>query len=383
MRLKRVISLFLALALALSLSLPVLAVEGTGSMAHFTAVRDYVPFSDVPDGAWYAADVKQAYELGIIGGKENGAFDPEGELTVAEAVALMVRTACIYYGWPAPQAGGTPWYQSTVDFAIRKGLLTEGEFSSYDAPATRGEMARLFGQALPTAEYTRINRIVNIPDVDNGNADVDYIYLLYSAGITTGSDGGRYYPNELVHRCEAAALITRVALPDSRRAFSLSEPAVGTQVTGGVTGCTLVLPFSSWTSADPASAGTDGSAELYLTSDRYGASIVVERFAKPADWGGLAALEQLALSSASELAAAGMAVEQAPYYCLMRGYPGFRLQMTGGSGGSAQTGLECYLLENASSVYRLTLRWDKEDEAARTEGYEQMFDILYTFDMPL
>jgi hypothetical protein len=48
-------------------------------------------FSDVVPGAWYAADVARAAELGIVEGVGGGLFDPDRPATRAEIAVMMVR----------------------------------------------------------------------------------------------------------------------------------------------------------------------------------------------------------------------------------------------------------------------------------------------------
>ena len=67
-----------AILTALLLALPVSAAEYTGQ------------FTDVPQTAWYYSDVADAYSHGLISGKSDTAFDPDGTLTIAQAVKLAV-----------------------------------------------------------------------------------------------------------------------------------------------------------------------------------------------------------------------------------------------------------------------------------------------------
>lgn len=48
-------------------------------------------FSDVPENAWYAADVEFAAKLGLMNGDGNGNFRPNDAVTRAELAAVVVR----------------------------------------------------------------------------------------------------------------------------------------------------------------------------------------------------------------------------------------------------------------------------------------------------
>lgn len=49
------------------------------------------PFADVPDGKYYTEAVKWAAANGIVAGKGNGAFDPNGEITREQLAAILYR----------------------------------------------------------------------------------------------------------------------------------------------------------------------------------------------------------------------------------------------------------------------------------------------------
>lgn len=51
------------------------------------------PFTDVPANAWYAPYVTKAYEIGMISGKGDGTFDPNGLVTQEELITCMGRLA--------------------------------------------------------------------------------------------------------------------------------------------------------------------------------------------------------------------------------------------------------------------------------------------------
>ena len=70
-----------------------------GANAAFEKVNTYDNnFSDVSDTAWYADNVKTAYELGFMNGKQEGKFDPNAGVTVVEGITMASRLHAIYNG---------------------------------------------------------------------------------------------------------------------------------------------------------------------------------------------------------------------------------------------------------------------------------------------
>lgn len=212
-----------ALGLALLLAVP----AGAAGMSAFVPNGPYPGFSDVPAGAWYAADVGQAVKLGLMKGKGNGIFDPQGKLSAAEAITMAVQVHAVYTGQTFTP-GGSPWYRNALDYALENGLVLRGEFSDYTAPATRAQMAGLFAYALPTDELERINRVASIPDVSADTGHAGAIYLLYGAGVLAGTGGGAFQPQATIDRASAAAILNRVALPGSRVTLSMDQAPAGT-----------------------------------------------------------------------------------------------------------------------------------------------------------
>ncbi len=215
---KTVVSLLLMSALSLT------------TFAGFEKTATYTDgmFSDVPEAEWFADEVKSTYQLGLMNGTGGSLFEPDGEISVAEAVTLCARVRSIYNGDPTLSNSTTGnWYDTYVQYAVDCGFLKDGQFDSYDRSITRAEMATLFYDALPDGYYKRINNVSYIPDVDTASESYRKILNLYNAGIVMGNDNyGNFSPDSSIKRCEAAAIINRVALEENRvrRALAVETP---------------------------------------------------------------------------------------------------------------------------------------------------------------
>ena len=162
--------------------------------------------------------VKTVYELGIMNGQSENRFDPSGSLTVAEAVKMAAMVNNTYNGFNGTfpvQENGTAWYQPYVDYCVALGIMTGTEFTDYDQPATRAQMAYLFANALPEQEVTEISDMPAFPDVTEQTPYCESIEALQKAGIVIGDENG-YRPNDMISRLEAAIIISREAVPDMR-----------------------------------------------------------------------------------------------------------------------------------------------------------------------
>lgn len=233
---KRIIALTLTAMLSLSISA---FADSTGSdadhanepgmadMAHFVTKNHYVKgmFTDVPAGSWYEADVKKCYELGLMSGTGKNKFNPNGQITLAEAILMADRVHNIYNGGNGNITGSySDWANNAAEFGLRHVLFTTDDFETYTRAAKRNELAYLFANSVPASEVVAINSIIGLPDVDSGTKYNTKILRLYRAGVLTGSDAkGSFQPDSNITRKEAAAIINRLVTPSSRKTLSFAE----------------------------------------------------------------------------------------------------------------------------------------------------------------
>ena len=184
-------------------------------------------YKDVTESKWYGTQnqgtIKSIVQMGLMKGYETGEFKPEGNITLAEAVAMAARLNSIYNGGTGTftQASGSKWYQVYVDYCVSKGIIKASDFTNYNAKATRAQMAYIFANAVPTYELVAINN-VTVPDVKTTDSYGTYIYRLYNAGVltgyknTTGYKNGAFAPTTNITRAEVATIVSRIALPSTR-----------------------------------------------------------------------------------------------------------------------------------------------------------------------
>ena len=199
-------------------------------------------FVDVAKTDWFADSVRAAYEYGLMNGKSEWGFDPDGTLTVSEVLTITARMHSIYRNGAAVFPSSDPWYSAYVDYLNRQGITSYhagwippdyGETDNgdeewfYGQAATRALFAELISSALSGNALSPINTVEDhsIPDVFDHMPEKDAIYRLYRAGIMTGSDEkGRFHPDDSIKRSEVAAVLSRIVEADSRRTITLRAP---------------------------------------------------------------------------------------------------------------------------------------------------------------
>ena len=224
---KRLLALFLSLLLLPCV--PAHAADGSADgFDNFRPVLSYADrqFRDVVPTAWYAGSVAAVYTLGLMNGRTDDSFVPDGTVTLAESIALAARLHRIFNSGSMDFSPSEPWYQSFLEYAIRESILREDQFPDLSRTARRWEFAQILSAALPAEALTPVNRVDAIPDVPAGLPYTEAVFLLYRAGVLSGSDTlGNFLPETSIARSEAAAIIQRMAQPDQRVHFALEGAA--------------------------------------------------------------------------------------------------------------------------------------------------------------
>ena len=195
----------------------------------YTAQETYESgqFMDVDENAWFGFSqtkvIANAYKYGLMKGKDLVTFDPDGTMIIAEAVTIAARLHSLFYNGTStdssmvPGIDDTRWYDGYVNYAVENGIISESSFSDYERPITRAEMLFIFSRALPAKAFPEQNTVNSLPDVNSNTPYHDEIFMMYKVGIVAGNDAaGTFEPKKNITRAEAAAIIIRIILPETR-----------------------------------------------------------------------------------------------------------------------------------------------------------------------
>ena len=186
-----------------------------------------LPFTDVDSSAWFYSDVKSAFETGLVNGMTDTTFEPESNMTYAQAVKLAACMNQKYSTGSVTLKNGSPdWWDSYAAYAKEKGIISKDY--DWNSNATRAGYVEIFAKALPDEALKEKNHITDgyIPDVGMTHPQSEAIYKLYRAGVLTGTDDqGTFDPNSNIRRCEVAAILIRMMDESARKELTL-EPAM-------------------------------------------------------------------------------------------------------------------------------------------------------------
>ncbi len=217
-------------------------------------------FSDVAEGKWYAATIREMTQAGWISGYRDGTFRPSQPISGAEFVTIVAKCAGLSpgHGQSSHWAAGTMQAALDAHWYDWDELPPTGE--RYNQPISRQLAVKIVMKALlPQArgEYgTEAAKIKDLQALDGRYYEA--VFAAYRSGVVAGDNAGNFHAREGLSRAEACAII--------QNALRCKENAAGTAVPGGASGPQSGAPGSNSSSAgssekggNSVAAGTDNS----------------------------------------------------------------------------------------------------------------------------
>ncbi len=199
----------------------------SGGIASFKAIEvgSYVfavstEFKDIDDH-WAEEYIKELQDRGITEGSEDGVFDPDGEITRAQAGVFVARTlklSPVAYTTKYKDISDGKWYTDDVLSASSKGLLlgyTDGTFRP-NVKLSRTEMTAIMMRVYELLMKEDLSKIAatvteDFADFkDVGNWAKTYVKAAKGAGIVEGVGKNKFEPNRIVTRAELAKIIVEI-----------------------------------------------------------------------------------------------------------------------------------------------------------------------------
>ena len=184
----------------------------------FPSVRDYdeAGFKDVKASEWYASYIESAYEEGLMSGISAGSFEPDGNVTLAQAITIAARIYSRLYDADKEfeNVTGVNWLKPYSEYAVEKGIITDetadSEFLDYEI--SRAQFAEIISGALKDADCSQINDIDDgdFSDIADSGSAGEAVYRLCRGGIITGDSHGLFNPEDSLTRAQMAAILARI-----------------------------------------------------------------------------------------------------------------------------------------------------------------------------
>ena len=157
-----------------------------------------LPFTDVPEGAWYYEAVKQVYEAGLMNGVTDTLFDPDGTLTRAMFWTILARASGV------DTDGGATWYAVAQQWAVENGV---SDGTDAMGALTREQLVtmlwRLNGEPV-------VNYLITTPDANQISPwALEAMKWAASTGLIEGDENGNLTPTATCTRAQAATFLVR------------------------------------------------------------------------------------------------------------------------------------------------------------------------------
>ena len=170
-------------------------------------------FRDVPEDAWYAPYVNEMADQGILNGRGDGTFDPNGNITRAEMVKILASASGedLDTVEEAPfQDCSNHWAKKYINWAY-KTKVVNGVGDNIFMPDGNVSRMQFAAMICRYAEYKKLKitrQHYKNAFLDDIHADwsMEYIYYAQEAGILNGYPDETVRPHKSVTRGEAAKI---------------------------------------------------------------------------------------------------------------------------------------------------------------------------------
>lgn len=196
----------------------------TMSPEYVEAVKSEEPsvqivFKDLESVAWAKESIEYLYNKGVINGKSEGVFDPNGNVTREEFIkmlvgALNVKKSSSNFS-PYSDVGMNEWYFEYVLSATELGIVKGDEAGQFGVGENiiRQDMAIICYRALENAKIPMPVYTNTVSFVDGDLIDeyaVEGVINMAKSNIISGVGNGKFMPQENATRAEAAKIICEI-----------------------------------------------------------------------------------------------------------------------------------------------------------------------------
>lgn len=208
-----------------------LALALMSSICGISASAQAPKFSDVPESHWAYANITRLCDKGIVGGMGDGRFSPDGTVTGAQFIKMIVDAMVMGAGdettvatmMNAKNDHPTTWFEPYAKAAQAANLCDGTAYAGYAAnsdewnwPIQRYEMASILYNCVEKDSTVKPSKVTSVTIADFESLLIqekpvrDAVKYVYAAGLMSGYDDGQFLGYKMMNRAEATAIICRL-----------------------------------------------------------------------------------------------------------------------------------------------------------------------------
>lgn len=190
----------------------------TNQSGKFTVEEGTREFKDISNYKWAEEAIESMAVKGIINGKSKDKFAPKDNITRAEFAALVSRMLKLNEDTnkdiPFKDVSKSKWYYGSIAAVYENGLIHGKSDISFDPEGniTREEMAKIIGKILENNSYKKQNKEELVKFKDKNSIAPwaqEYAAIVVHNGVINGSKGN-FMPKQNATRGETAMMLYRL-----------------------------------------------------------------------------------------------------------------------------------------------------------------------------
>lgn len=193
----------------------------TGDAGALSSPTTALPDSDFPfidvKNHWSFPFVRELYDGGLMQGKSENIFDPDGLVTRAE----LVKIAALAFDYPIisdlsnleqysdidKNSEFSPYIATLTEAGVVEGYKHDGTFKS-NAWVSRAEALKII--LLSSKQEVKDFQSSSFSDVFPNDWFKKYVDFAFTKGVVSGKTAKLFAPNDLITRAEAAKIVMKV-----------------------------------------------------------------------------------------------------------------------------------------------------------------------------
>ncbi len=172
----------------------------------YAAIVRETEFSDLSQH-WAKSVMMRLNDYKIVGGYEDGTMRPEACVSVAEYLAMTVKSL----GFTFENTDGY-WAAPYIQKALELQLIDPEEYSDYEIPVSRSQAAKIAANALADNKVADEDAVkAKIYDyAEIGEEYKPYVVVAYDKKIVNGNHENSFEPERYITRAEAGVITVRL-----------------------------------------------------------------------------------------------------------------------------------------------------------------------------